>query len=97
MSGCAASHKLLNVQTEEIRIARVEYPRPSSLTAPVIKMRVAKTTGDTSVIIYGMTEKDYRKFGTFLIDVEEYIKSLNAVIDSYVRDVRRYNAEEDGR
>ena len=95
LTSCSSSPKQLITKVEAVKIERATYPRPTGLIVPKINLVVVTpdTMSDTPGVYFGFTEDNYLSFSQWLQDVLAHIKSQNAIIESYEKDVTDYNEQ----
>lgn len=105
IASCASSPKPLEVVNKPAQIERPIYPRPSGVIAPnvdpivVTPERTEQWNQEVRegkrppYVIIGYDEQDYLTFAQWMQELLRYIKSQNAVIDTYENEARQHNEQ----
>lgn len=100
---CKSLQKKLEVKTSTVKVEKQIHQKPASVVPPKLKVvvltpeRTAKwnkqvVKGEIQpYAIFGYDEQDYLTFSQWLQDVLRYIKSQNAIIETYEKEALLHN------
>ena len=83
-------NKPLQIENNSVNPKKQVHSRPERVIAPDISVKVVESEKDHS-ITFGFNEEDYLALLKWMADVLRFIKSQDAVIDTYESDVEFYN------
>lgn len=103
LSSCASSTEQLVIKTEAALIERHTYARPHGVKSPEIKLKVLtpevvlkwadeiKNGKRQPYVFFAYDEHNYITLSGWLQSILHYVKSQNAVINAYEKDIETYN------
>ena len=103
LSSCAISNEQLVIKSEAALIERHTYARPRGVKSPKIKLKVItpeiaskwadeiKNGKRQPYVFFAYDEQNYITLSGWLQNILRYVKSQNAVIKAYEKDIKTYN------